>query len=133
MMPADPRTYLIMTQPHLIFAHSKKLPGRLRSLGFLGGLLTLGLGGRGGVGGALTDLGVYWRNLGFGGRGGVGVLLGTSGGVPHCLHPEIVEHWQAKGYEYRVGFCQGKCERRAGELSFRSLSKGILALDGSEF
>jgi hypothetical protein len=35
--------------------------------------------------------------------------------VPNCLHPEVIELWQAKGYTYRPGFCRSStcCEREA--------------------
>jgi hypothetical protein len=32
-------------------------------------------------------------------------------GTPNCLHPGIIEQWQAKGYTYRFGYCPARCER----------------------
>lgn len=49
-------------------------------------------------------------------------LRGETAGVPHCLHPETVELWQARGYHYQSGFCRVKvrgtpCCERGGRLS----------------
>jgi hypothetical protein len=47
-------------------------------------------------------------------------LHGKTDGVPHCLHPSIIEWWQMKGYSYRQGFClsetkEGPCCKRRGD------------------
>lgn len=33
--------------------------------------------------------------------------------IPNCLHPDVIELWQSKGYDYRRGYCRIACERRA--------------------
>jgi hypothetical protein len=38
-------------------------------------------------------------------------LRGAVNGVPNCLLPQLIEHWQKKGYAYRTGFCPPCCER----------------------
>jgi hypothetical protein len=46
--------------------------------------------------------------------GNVGKVLpldGVTGGVPNCLHPEIISSWQSKGYNYHPGYCKVACER----------------------
>jgi hypothetical protein len=42
-------------------------------------------------------------------------LRGHTDGVPNCLHPDIIQRWQEKGYDYRKGFCsiQRCCRRQA--------------------
>jgi hypothetical protein len=32
-------------------------------------------------------------------------------GTPNWLHPDVVEQWQAKGYDYRRGYCHHRCDR----------------------
>jgi hypothetical protein len=44
--------------------------------------------------------------------GRVAPLEGETDGQPNCLHPEIIGLWQAKGYNYRAGYCGVRCERR---------------------
>jgi hypothetical protein len=39
-------------------------------------------------------------------------LDGETGGVPNCLHPDVIKLWQAKHYDYRAGFCGMACDRR---------------------
>jgi hypothetical protein len=47
--------------------------------------------------------------------GEVVALHGKPDGIPNCLHPDIIEWWQKKGFNYRQGFCPLKrcCERQA--------------------
>jgi hypothetical protein len=42
-------------------------------------------------------------------------LDGEQDGERNCLHPHVIEQWQAKGYSYRAGFCRPHkcCEREA--------------------
>jgi hypothetical protein len=59
-------------------------------------------------------------------------LRGSSSGILHCLHPDVVQCWQAKGYDYRVGFCQAKCERRAGEAEACPFLQSIAELKDAD-
>lgn len=55
-------------------------------------------------------------------------LRGKSHGVPNCLHPDIIEQWQAKGWSYRPGFCTCKCERE-GEADQCAFLRSIKELE----
>jgi hypothetical protein len=52
-------------------------------------------------------------------EGKVGRVLSLHGhqedGTANCLHPAVIELWQAKGYSYRAGFCKAGCCERAGD------------------
>lgn len=39
-------------------------------------------------------------------------LDGETNGVPNCLCPEVINWWQAKGYNYQAGFCKAVCDRK---------------------
>jgi hypothetical protein len=57
-------------------------------------------------------------------------LHGETAGVPNCLHADTIEVWQAKGYNYRVGYCPG-CERHAdpNQCPFLGSLAGLAAAD----
>jgi hypothetical protein len=60
-------------------------------------------------------------------------LDGQTDGVPNCLHPEVIGWWQAKGYDYRRGFCTvttkaGPCCERGGETAACPYLSALAAL-----
>jgi hypothetical protein len=55
-------------------------------------------------------------------------LRGKTDGVPNCLHPDVIECWQAKGYNYRAGYCLPQCERGEDDLKSCPFIQSIAAL-----
>jgi hypothetical protein len=54
-------------------------------------------------------------------------------GTPNCLYPDVINLWQAKGYNYRLGFCASErhCER-AGEVGRCPFLRSLADLEDAD-
>jgi hypothetical protein len=68
--------------------------------------------------------------------GTVGRVLPLQGqqpnGAANCLHPGIIQMWQAKGYNYRAGYCKAGCCERNGDPESCPFLASIDALEKAD-